>query len=60
MTANVPGRQTVPRSELWAITCTTEAMENDSKYEAIIDTAGVIQGILKQKKNLYRHPNGDL
>ena len=58
--ALVPGRQTIPRAELWALCCTLSLAQDGSAIEAIIDAQGVIDGLIKKKTKLLRHTNGDL
>jgi hypothetical protein len=57
----VPGRQTIPRAETWAVICLADKMEKDSTKEVFIDNASVVEGLLQLgEKKWTNGTNGDL
>ena len=49
MHSDVPGRQTVPRAEIWAIIIATDVMEDDKEYKIYIDNQSVVSGLIRRK-----------
>ena len=58
--ALVPGKQTVPRAELWAAICLADKAAVGASIDVVIDNQGVINGIRKRKTHLTSVINGDL
>ena len=58
----VPGRQTIPRAELWAIVCLANEMDEDADCKTYIDSSYVVAGLSRTelKNELRKWRNGDL
>ncbi len=59
LVAEVPGRQTVPRGELWAASLLLDHAPIDGDFRIVLDAAYVANG-LGRRGDLVRGPNGDL
>ncbi len=59
MVAEVPGRQTVPRAELWGAALLANAAPSSGPFEITLDAAYVVNG-LSRRGERFRGANGDL
>ncbi len=59
LAAEVPGRQTVPRAEIWGAALLVCAAPREGPFEIVLDAAYVAKG-LGSRGDLLRSPNGDL
>ncbi len=59
LVAEVPGRQTVPRAELWAAALLLERAPVEGPFELTLDAAYVVKG-LDRRAGALRGMNGDL
>ncbi len=59
LVAEVPGRQTVPRAELWGAALLANAAPADGPFEITLDAAYVTNG-LSRRGDRFRGANGDL
>lgn len=61
ISSKVPGPQTVPRAELWALVNLCNAMEEGSSQKVYIDASSVVEGYKKKnEKKQVEGINGDL
>ena len=60
MHAAVPGRQTVPRAELWAMHNVLRCMSPQQPYEVFIDDAYIINGLTCTTRHYVAGENGDI
>ena len=58
--SRVPGKQTVPRSELWALLQLIRRMKTGRAYKVYIDAAYVLNGIHSRSNNYSKGSNGDI
>ena len=58
--SRVPGRQTVPRSELWALLTLMRRMRTQGSYKVYIDASYVINGLQAKTKNYSKGNTGDI
>ena len=58
--SRVPGKQTVPRSELWALLLVMQRMKTGGRYKVFIDASYVINGLQARTVNYTRGSNGDI
>ena len=58
--SKVPGNQTVPRAELWALYQLLIRMKNNIKYFVYIDALYVLNGLTSRTKHYSQGTNGDL
>ena len=60
MFSKVPGRQTVPRAELWALLTLMRRMREGQRYTVYVDAAYVINGLKARTNHYARGLNGDI
>ena len=60
MFSKVPGKQTVPRSELWALLSILRRMQDGEHYTVYIDASYVINGVKARTPHYSRGCNGDI
>jgi ribonuclease HI len=58
--SRVPGRQTVPRAELWALFKLLERMSHGVSYRVYIDAQYVLNGLANRGKHYSEGSNGDI
>ena len=58
--AKVPGNQTVPRAELYALLQTIVRMKDDIEYTVYVDASYVLNGLTSRTKHYSQGTNGDL
>ena len=58
--SRVPGKQTVPRSELWALLLVLQRMRTGGQYTVFIDASYVTNGLAAKTVNYSRGSNGDI
>ncbi len=56
----VPGTQTVPRAELWALRHVLNLMEGLRQYTVYIDAQYVLNGLQSRSRHYSQGSNGDL
>ena len=58
--SKVPGKHTVPRSELWALLSILNRMKDGEHYTVYVDASYVVNGIKARTLQYARGCNGDI